>query len=132
MIDHLSIPVGDYARSRAFYDRVLGVLGVKALMEFNFPERSVAGYGPGGGKPVFWVAAVNPPQPVTEPPVGTHTAFAAPNRAAVDAFHREAMAAGATDNGAPGLRTRYHPNYYAAFVIDPDGHRIEAVCHRPE
>jgi catechol 2,3-dioxygenase-like lactoylglutathione lyase family enzyme len=132
MIDHLSIPVSDIVRASAFYDRALAPLGAKRQMEFTGEDYAGIGYGPTAGKPVFWIGAAVPPSPVSAPPSGQHIAFAAPDRATVDAFYREAMAAGATDNGAPGLRPRYHPNYYGAFVIDADGHRLEAVCHRPE
>jgi catechol 2,3-dioxygenase-like lactoylglutathione lyase family enzyme len=134
MIDHFSLPVSDYARSRAFYDKVLGALGYKVAMEVtDAPTFIGAGYGqPGGPEPTFWIGA--PQIASTTPPVtpeGQHVAFRASDRAAVDRFHREALAAGGKDNGPPGLRPHYHPDYYAAFVLDPDGHRIEAVCHRP-
>ena len=81
---------------------------------------------------MFWIGAARVPGAAPVSPDGQHIAFRAGNRAAVDAFYREALAAGGTDNGAPGLRPHYHPSYYAAFVLDPDGHRLEAVCHRPE
>jgi catechol 2,3-dioxygenase-like lactoylglutathione lyase family enzyme len=133
MIDHLSLPVSDYARSRAFYDKVLGALGYKVAMEItDSPEFIGAGYGnPGGPEPAFWIGASREAGPAPSTPEGQHIAFKAPSRAAVDAFHAAALAAGARDNGAPGLRPHYHANYYAAFVLDPDGHRLEAVCHAP-
>lgn len=135
MIDHLSLPVSDYARSRAFYDKVLGTLGYKVAMEItDSPAYIGAGYGdPGSGhaEPAFWIGAGRRPGPRPISPDGQHLAFRAPDRASVDAFHREALLAGGSDNGAPGLRPQYHPNYYAAFVLDPDGHRLEAVCHAP-
>ena len=134
MIDHISLPVSDYARSRAFYDKALGALGFKVAMEItDAPDFIGAGYGaPGAPEPVFWIGAPRVPAAPPVSPEGQHIAFRAANRAAVDAFHRETVAAGGTDNGAPGLRPHFHPSYYAAFVLDPDGHRLEAVCHRPE
>jgi catechol 2,3-dioxygenase-like lactoylglutathione lyase family enzyme len=133
VIDHLSLPVSDYARSRAFYDKALGALGYKVAMEVtDSPEYVGAGYGdPGAPEPAFWIGASREPGPPPVTPEGQHVAFRAASRAAVDAFHCEALAAGGADNGAPGLRPHYHANYYAAFVLDPDGHRLEAVCHRP-
>lgn len=134
MIDHISLPVSDYARSRAFYDKALGALGFKVAMEItDAPDFIGAGYGAlGAPEPVFWIGAPRVPGAAPVSPEGQHIAFRAGNRAAVDAFYRETLAAGGTDNGAPGLRPHYHPSYYAAFVLDPDGHRLEAVCHRPE
>jgi catechol 2,3-dioxygenase-like lactoylglutathione lyase family enzyme len=134
MIDHLSLPVSDYARSRAFYDKVLGALGCKMAMEIlDAPDFIGAGYGPVSDQPEpgFWIGASRTPGVAPVTPEGQHVAFKAASRAAVDAFHREALAAGGRDNGAPGLRPHYHPSYYAAFVLDPDGHRLEAVCHLP-
>ena len=135
MIDHLSLPVSDYARSRAFYDKVLGTLGYKVAMEItDSPAYIGAGYGDSGSghaEPAFWIGAGRTPGPRPISPDGQHLAFRAPDRASVDAFHREALLAGGSDNGAPGLRPQYHPHYYAAFVLDPDGHRLEAVCHAP-
>lgn len=121
MIDHLSIPVADMNKARAFYDTVLATIGASRVMNV---EDFASGYGT-DCKPVFWIGA-------GKPSLNGHIAFAAPGRAAVDAFYKAAIAAGATDNGAPGLRPQYHENYYGAFVIDPDGNRLEAVCHRPE
>ena len=134
MIDHISLPVSDYARSRAFYDKALGALGFKVAMEItDAPDFIGAGYGAlGAPEPVFWIGAARLAGAPPVSPDGQHIAFRAGNRAAVDAFYRETLAAGGTDNGAPGLRPHYHPSYYAAFVLDPDGHRLEAVCHRPE
>ena len=134
MIDHISLPVSDYARSRAFYDKALGALGFKVAMEItDAPDFIGAGYGAlGAPEPVFWIGAARVAGAAPVSPDGQHIAFRAANRAAVDAFYRETLAAGGTDNGAPGLRPHYHPSYYAAFVLDPDGHRLEAVCHRPE
>jgi catechol 2,3-dioxygenase-like lactoylglutathione lyase family enzyme len=121
MIDHIGITVRDLAASKAFFAAALAPLGVRVVMEF--PD--AVGMGP-PGKPGFWLGAGGTPSgPV-------HLAFAAPDRRAVDAFHRSAIAAGGKDNGAPGIRAHYHPDYYGAFVIAPDGHNVEAVCHRPD
>ena len=134
MIDHISLPVADFARSRAFYDRCLGALGYKVVMDrMDSPQSAPAATGAAEGplKPVFWLVSGKQ----ATPPViqrGQHIAFAASSQAAVDTFHREALAAGAEDDGPPGLRPHYHAGYYGAFVLDPDGHRIEAVSHRPE
>jgi catechol 2,3-dioxygenase-like lactoylglutathione lyase family enzyme len=131
MIDHLSIDVTDLERSRAFYDAVLKPLGYSCSAE----QPDSYGYGPprpssegtGSHAYVFWIGL----EPKAKPANG-HVAFVAPSRAAVDAFYAAALAAGGRDDGKPGLRPKYHATYYAAFVTDPDGHRIEAVTHRPE
>jgi catechol 2,3-dioxygenase-like lactoylglutathione lyase family enzyme len=120
MLDHIMLRVKDYAVSKRFYDEVLGTLGYRMLMEF--PE----GGGYGDDKPYFWIGAAPDPHP------RTHIAFMAKSRTQVDAFHAKALELGAKSDGAPGLRLQYHPNYYAAFVIDPNGHNIEAVIHTPE
>jgi catechol 2,3-dioxygenase-like lactoylglutathione lyase family enzyme len=120
VIDHVSIAVSNLAASRAFYERSLAPLGIGVVMEVP----GAAGFGR-DGKPSFWIGAGGPSGPI-------HIAFVAPDRAAVDAFHREALAAGGRDNGGPGVRERYHPAYYGAFVHDPDGNNAEAVTHRPE
>jgi catechol 2,3-dioxygenase-like lactoylglutathione lyase family enzyme len=118
MIDHLSLAVRDLARSREFYAQALAPLGAAVQMEYE------GGLGIGWpGKPAFWLSGSETPTSAT------HVAFIAPDRASVDAFHAAALAAGGKDNGPPGLRPHYHPSYYAAFVIDPDGHNVEAVCH---
>ena len=123
MIDHTGIGVADIARSSAFYDAVLGALGLRRVMQM--PENSGAdGIGYGTSHPAFWIDRFHPHG------VRQHTAFAARSRAEVDAFYRAAMRSGGTDNGAPGLRditVGYPPGYYAAFVFDPDGNNIEAV-----
>ena len=127
MLDHAGITVSDYAHSRAFYERVLGVLDYDIVMDVT--KEQTGGYegcGFGDRKPDFWIGTG--PTPTT----GVHVAFVAASRAAVDKFHAIALQHGARDNGAPGLRPHYHPNYYGAFVIDFDGNNIEAVCHRPE
>ena len=118
MIDHLIIGVRDLAASRAFYAQALAPLGIGVLFEH---PTSGTGFGT-GGKPGFFLASRTPSGPL-------HLAFASPDRAGVDAFHQAAIAAGATDNGAPGLRPNYHASYYGAFVLDPDGNNLEAVCH---
>jgi catechol 2,3-dioxygenase-like lactoylglutathione lyase family enzyme len=120
MIDHLTLRVRDFGQSKAFFLEALRPLGYALVMEFG---GNVCGLGE-GGKPDFWLKQEGAHH---EP---MHLAFAAPDRAAVDAFHKAALAAGATDDGAPGLRPQYHPHFYGAFVISPDGHHIEAVCHR--
>jgi catechol 2,3-dioxygenase-like lactoylglutathione lyase family enzyme len=126
MLDHTGFPVSDYARSKAFYLQALAPLGYALVMEVQQDENDspAAGFG-ADGKPDLWIGG----EGGLQRPI--HIAIAAPNRAAVDAFHRAALAAGGKDNGAPGLRPHYHPSYYAAFVLDPDGHNIEAVCHAP-
>jgi len=126
MIDHVGIEVADYRRSRAFYEKALAPLGYGVAMEVT-REMSGGYEGCGFGppdRPHFWIGKGG-----RDPSRGTHIAFAARDRAQVDAFHAAALAAGAQDNGAPGLRPHYHPHYYGAFVLDPDGHNIEAVCH---
>ena len=121
MLDHLRLEVADFERSNAFYERALAPLGIALLME---PIAGVAGFGD-GQKPYFWIASRGRP-----PQSGVHVAFEAGSRELVDAFHAAALAAGATDNGAPGVREIYHPHYYGGFVLDSDGNNVEAVCHR--
>jgi len=125
MIDHLGIVVSDFALSKAFYAKVLSAIGYELVMEL---AASVTGHADLAGfgeppKPDFWISSGTP----NTPPV--HVAFRVSQRALVDAFYAAAIAAGGRDNGAPGLRPHYHPDYYGAFVLDPDGHNIEAVCH---
>jgi len=127
MLDHLGFPVSDYQRAKAFYLKALAPLGYGLVMEVD--QQKERGYSAAGfgitGKPDFWIGGegkLNRP---------IHIALAAKDRVSVDAFYRAALAAGGKDNGAPGLRPHYHANYYAAFVLDPDGHNIEAVCHAP-
>ncbi|CAJ91258.1 Catechol 2,3-dioxygenase or related enzyme, vicinal oxygen chelate (VOC) family [Cupriavidus necator] len=127
MIDHTGVSVSDYGKSRAFYQAALGAIGY--VLDKEFPasvtgSTDVAGFGP-PGQPDFWIHRGTPNQPPL------HVAFRVDSRETVDAFHRAALAAGGRDNGAPGIRAHYHPNYYGAFVLDPDGHNIEAVCHKP-
>ena len=125
MIDHVSLSVSDFKRSRAFYEAALAPLGVQLLWEIpSGPGGPVVAVGYGRPpRPTFWIAA----GPLVSGP--THVAFSASIRAEVDAFHVAALAAGGRDNGAPGLRPQYDPNYYGAFVLDPDGNNVEAVCH---
>lgn len=125
MIDHTGVAVGDYQKSKKFYADALAAIGYQLIVEFPASvtgTEDVAGFGE-GGKPDFWVVSGTP----NKPPV--HVAFRVGSRTMVDAFYKAAIAAGGTDNGQPGLRPHYHPNYYGAFVRDPDGHNIEAVCH---
>ena len=119
MLDHVSIPVSDLNRSRSFYEEALSPLGYDLTMEHHI---SGVGFGQ-SGKPEFWIRQ-------GEPANANHVAFAADDRATVEAFHERAIAAGGSDNGRPGLRPEYHRSYYGAFVLDPDGNNIEAVCHR--
>jgi catechol 2,3-dioxygenase-like lactoylglutathione lyase family enzyme len=126
VLDHVSINASDVARSRAFYETALAPLGYRALME---PVPGIVGFFPprdesSGAVGSFWVTNR---QPVS----AGHVAFTAPDRATVDAFHRAGLEAGGTDNGAPGPRPIYHEHYYGAFVLDPDGINVEAVCHLP-
>ncbi len=127
MIDHLGIGVKDYAAAKRFYQRALAPLGYALMMEIT-PEMKGGGAAACGlgrdGKPDFWIAD-------EDPATNLHIAFTAEDRAAVDAFHAAALAAGGRDNGAPGVRAQYHPNYYGAFVWDLDGNNVEAVCHAP-
>ncbi|WGS20921.1 MULTISPECIES: VOC family protein [unclassified Bradyrhizobium] len=128
MIDHIGFSVSDYERAKAFYQTALAPLGYSLIMEVTAEQTvhdAAAGFG-ADGKPDFWIGgegAMNKP---------VHIAISAKDRATVDAFYQAAMSAGGTDNGPPGIRAHYHPNYYGAFVRDPDGHNIEAVCHMPE
>ena len=127
MIDHSGLSVADFDKSKAFYEQALAPLGASFLVQIP-PEYTggvkVGGFGQEG--PVFWLNEGEPHRP----PV--HFAFTAHNHAQVDAFHAAAIAAGGTDNGAPGPRPHYDEHYYAAFVRDPDGNNIEAVCHVPQ
>ncbi|MES2843950.1 MAG: VOC family protein [Pseudomonadota bacterium] len=120
MLHHLSLPVADLARARAVYDPALAALGYGCV----FADATFVGYGETGGDDQFALALR---QPALAAGPGFHLAFRAPSRGAVDRFHAAALQGGARDNGAPGLRPAYGPTYYAAFIIDADGHRIEAV-----
>jgi catechol 2,3-dioxygenase-like lactoylglutathione lyase family enzyme len=127
MIDHTGITVSDFARSREFYRQALAPIGYGLLMELPAAvtgAADMAGFGE-PPKPDFWIGSGTP----NKPPI--HIAFRVGSRKLVDAFFQAAMAAGGRDNGAPGVRPHYHPHYYGAFILDPDGHNIEAVCHDP-
>jgi catechol 2,3-dioxygenase-like lactoylglutathione lyase family enzyme len=121
MFDHVGLEVADAQASKAFYDRALEPLGASVVMEYG---GKAYGYGT-DRKPVFWIGERG------EVGAPVHVAFSAPDRSTVDAFHSAALEAGGRDNGEPGLRS-YHEHYYGAFVLDPDGNNVEAVCHRPE
>lgn len=125
MFDHIGFSTDDLQRSRSFYERALAPLGITCLYEVT-PDMTGDGssyLGFGKDRPQFWIGT----GPAHRP--GIHIAFAAETRDLVDRFHAAALAAGGRDNGAPGLRPQYHADYYGAFVLDPDGHNIEAVCH---
>ena len=120
MLDHLGITVSDLTASKAFYIDALRPLGYELMME---PVEGVCGFG-AAGKPDFWLRQGDASGAI-------HVAFASEDRSTVDAFHEAALATGARDNGGPGVREIYHPHYYGAFVLDPDGNNVEAVCHKP-
>jgi catechol 2,3-dioxygenase-like lactoylglutathione lyase family enzyme len=128
MIDHIGFPVSDYERAKAFYTAALAPLGYTLIMEVGADKTEsaspAAGFG-ANGKPDFWIGGEGR---IDRP---LHVAIAAKDRSAVDAFYAAALGAGGRDNGSPGLRAHYHPHYYGAFVLDPDGHNIEAVCRTP-
>lgn len=118
MLDHVGLTVSDFARSKGFFERTLAPLGYKFLMEYP----GAAGFG--SERPDFWIGQ-------SGKLASTHIAFTAADRTIVDNFYSAAMAAGGRDNGKPGIRREYHPTYYGAFVLGPDGNNIEAVCHKP-
>ena len=127
MLDHTGIAVSDLNKSKAFYVKALGPLSISLIMEVTAEQtggEAHAGFGK-DGKPFFWIGNGG------RPSGAAHFAFTAKSRDEVVAFHRAALAAGGKDNGAPGLRPHYHANYYGAFVLDPDGNNVEAVCHTP-
>lgn len=136
MLDHMTFRVTDIERAKAFYSAALAPLGYSVCFEGNF-GMNVLGFAhpdtsmPDGKRSDVWF--VDGPSPYGGPraTTGCHLCWAAETRAQVDAFYRAAIGAGGIDNGAPGLRPQYHPNYYGAFVIDPEGNNIEAVCHKP-
>lgn len=129
MLDHIGIAVADIRRSEAFYAAALAPLGIAKIFEYGPDKTESGGTAIGFGKdgmPFFWIGDK---ERVGE---GTHIAFTAADRATVDAFYAAAITVGGTDHGAPGIRENYHPDYYGAFVLDPDGVNVEAVSHRPE
>lgn len=130
MIDHITLRVRDLAATRAFYAKALAPLGYRIGYDAEHDGSGVLGFGcemPGVGFKIdTWF--IDRTEPLSGP---SHICWRAESRAAVDAFHAAAIAAGGIDNGAPGVRAHYHPNYYGAFVRDPDGHNVEAVCHLP-
>jgi len=127
ILDHVGFPVTDYARSLAFYRDALAPLGIQLLKEQSLSEDGTDGYaGFGRTRPQFWIGTGGALKG------RLHVAFAAKNREEVAAFYAAALSAGGKDNGPPGLRPHYHADYYGAFVLDPDGHNIEAVTHIPE
>ena len=134
MLDHMTMRVSDYGKSKAFYLAALTPLEYSLMAEFEHDGAKIAGFGwtrPDGSRKVDWW--------IVQPPAGAgaavsgpmHLALLARDRSVADAFHQAALAVGGRDNGAPGLRPHYHADYYGAFVLDPDGNNIEAVCHRP-
>jgi catechol 2,3-dioxygenase-like lactoylglutathione lyase family enzyme len=130
MLDHIGIRTSHYAAASSFYQAVMAAMGGGQKMSVPLEYtggKHVVGFG--RDMPVFWLTEVDTGTANQSP---QHIAFSARNRAEVDAFYRAAMAAGGRDNGGPGLRPDYHPDYYAAFAFDPDGNNIEAVCHKPE
>ena len=128
MYSHATLGVADIARARELYDAIFEPLGI----DLKFGGDDHAGYGPAGQPaPMFWLLLPFNDQPATAGN-GTHLAFLAPNRGAVDKFHRLALSHGATDEGAPGLRPHYHEHYYGAYIRDADGNKLQACCHNPE
>ena len=121
MFDHVSLNVSDYEVSKRFYEQALAPLGYSVRVEFA--DWKSAGFGADGVDGDFWIAEGEPRA------MGVHVAFQASDHATVDAFHAAGLAAGGTDNGPPGIREQYHPTYYGAYVLDPDGNNVEAVCH---
>jgi catechol 2,3-dioxygenase-like lactoylglutathione lyase family enzyme len=127
MLDHIGLVVSDLPKSRQFYIAALAPLSIGIVMDVTREQSgNYAGAGFGSGnKPFFWIGTGDR---LSGP---LHVAFTASTRAQVDAFHAAALSAGGRDNGAPGIRAHYHPNYYGAFILDPDGNNVEAVCHSP-
>lgn len=125
MINHISFPCSNLKLSSAYYDAILSALGYEKVWATD----TACGYGPKGSEDIFTIKSQ---QVISAPGPGFHVAFTATSRTAVDEFYKQALIHGGTDKGRPGLRLNYGPNYYAAFVLDPDGHHIEAVCHNEE
>jgi catechol 2,3-dioxygenase-like lactoylglutathione lyase family enzyme len=124
ILDHVGLGYADYDKAKTFFAEALAPLGIGIVMEVGDGADRACGFG--RGKPDFWIAAGERTTP------HIHVAFIAESRAAVRAFYEAALKAGGTDNGPPGIRAHYHPDYYGAFVLDPEGQNIEAVCHKPE
>ncbi len=124
ILDHVGLKVSDFDRSVAFYREALATLGIELLSDMTFGRDRIAGFGK--ERPSFWIS--NGAEGRGE----THVAFTAASRSEVQAFYSVALSMGGRDNGAPGIRAHYHANYYGAFVLDPDGHNVEAVCHAAE
>lgn len=124
VLDHVGFKVSDIERSAAFYREALGTLGIEVLADFKVGSHRHVGFGI--DKPDFWISSGRPLRGET------HVAFKAASRSEVESFHAVALSMGGRDNGEPGVRAHYHPDYYGAFVLDPDGNNVEAVCHRPE
>jgi len=122
ILDHIGIQVTDVQKTKAFYEKALAPLGIAAMMDFGV----AVGFGK-GDKPEFWIGGLRGGAKKTDV---AHVAFIAESHALVDAFYEAAIAAGGQDNGKPGIRAQYHPTYYGAFVLDPDGNNVEAVCHK--
>jgi catechol 2,3-dioxygenase-like lactoylglutathione lyase family enzyme len=126
MLDHITFGVADFARCAAFYDKALAPLGIGRVFEVSAEDTGTKPFiGYGDERPFFWIG------PGDASTGQLHFAFVAKTRAEVDAFYAAGLAAGGSDNGAPGVRSHYHPDYYGAFVLDPEGRNIEAVCHAP-
>jgi catechol 2,3-dioxygenase-like lactoylglutathione lyase family enzyme len=133
MIDHISIGVSNLKNAKSFYDKALKPLGYKCVYTVKIPGEGIVAHGYGEGqKPSFWIGTAEKIDKKANRKGGTHVAFVAKTRKAIDQFHKAALKAGAKDNGAPGLRPHYHPDYYGAFAYDPDGNKIEACSHHPE
>jgi len=135
MIDHISLGVSDLAHAKEFYDKILGALGYACHHTIDIPGRGIVAHGYSNGQPgpmAFWIGTPEQCDKNASRKGGTHVAFQASSRKAVDEFYRLALQKGGTDNGPPGPRPHYHPDYYGAFVFDPDGNKIEACCHLPE
>ncbi len=128
MLDHIGLAVNEFDRSKRFYETALAPLSIKVLVEVTPQQTGLGSYAGFGAddKAFFWIS--NQGRPVTD----MHVAFTAKSRKAVDEFYKAALQVGGKDNGAPGPRPHYHENYYGAFVLDPDGNNVEAVCHNPE
>jgi catechol 2,3-dioxygenase-like lactoylglutathione lyase family enzyme len=129
MLDHISFSVKNYEESLSFYDKTLALLGYTREITLDFPGVKAAGYGNGGVRPVLWIGAGGREDEAVGSAQGLHIAFKAPSVEAVDKWYQTCLQLGATDNGAPGPRAHYHPGYYGAFVVDPNGWRIETCFH---